>query len=105
MVLDEERVVYGDSGYLGAKKWEDATVHNNQGMRIRYKINRYPSKGKNASVRSRAQIKRRERKKTSVWAKVEHVFAVVISSTTEKHDTEVYESRSQNRISCSLCWI
>ena len=72
MVLDEERVVYGDSGYLGAEKWEDATVHNNQGMRIRYKINRCPSKSKHASVRSRAK-KRREREK-SVWAKVEHVF-------------------------------
>ena len=34
-------------------------------------------KSKNASIRSRAQIKRREREKSSVRAKVEHVFAVV----------------------------
>ena len=73
----EETVVYGDSGYLGAEKREDAVVTNNQGKRIRYKINRRPSQSKHASKRSRAQIKRREREKSSVRAKVEHVFAVV----------------------------
>lgn len=73
----EETVVYGDSGYLGAEKREDAVVTNNQGKRIRYKINRRPSQSKHASKRSRAQIKRREREKSSIRAKVEHVFAVV----------------------------
>lgn len=77
LLTGEETVVYGDSGYLGAEKREDATVHNNQGKRIRYKINRRPSQSKHDSVRSRAQIKRREREKSSVRAKVEHVFAVV----------------------------
>ena len=77
LLTGEETVVYGDSGYLGAEKREDATVRNNQGKRIRYKINRRPSQSKHASTRSRAQIKRREREKSSVRAKVEHVFAVV----------------------------
>ena len=40
-------------------------------------INRCPSQSKHNSNRSRAQIKRREREKSSVRAKVEHVFAVV----------------------------
>lgn len=77
LLTGEETVVYGDSGYLGAEKREDAIVRNHQGKRIRYKINRRPSQSKNASTRSRAQIKRREREKSSIRAKVEHVFAVV----------------------------
>ena len=50
---------------------------NNEGKTIRYKINRRPSASKNRSARSKAQIKRREHEKSSVRAKVEHVFAVV----------------------------
>lgn len=46
-------------------------------MKICYKINRRPSQSNNKSNRSKAQIKRRERDKPSVRAKVEHVFAVV----------------------------
>ena len=42
-----------------------------------YKINRRPNQSKNNSARSQAQIKRREHEKSSVRAKVEHVFAVV----------------------------
>ena len=73
----EEEKVWGDSGYLGADKREDTITHNTQGKRIQYKINRRPSQGKNNSTRSKGQIKRREREKSSVRAKVEHVFAVV----------------------------
>lgn len=77
LLSGEEEIVYGDSGYLGAEKREDAVVRNHQGKRVRYKINRRPSQSKHASTRSKAQIKRREREKSSVRAKVEHVFAVV----------------------------
>ena len=73
----EEETVHGDSGYLGAEKREDAIVKNTAKKKIRYKINRRPSQSKNKSNRSRAQIKRREREKSSVRAKVEHVFGVV----------------------------
>ncbi len=73
----EENTVNGDSGYLGAEKREDAVTRNKSGKKIRYKINRRPSQSKNNSVRSKGQIKRREREKSSVRAKVEHVFAVV----------------------------
>ena len=44
---------------------------------LHYKINRRPSQSKKNSARSQAQIKRREHEKSSVRAKVEHVFAVV----------------------------
>ncbi len=77
LLTGEEASVYGDSGYLGAEKREDAILFNSKGKRVRYKINRRPSQIKHADNRSLAQIKRREREKSSVRAKVEHVFAVV----------------------------
>ena len=72
-----EETVYGDSGYLGVEKREDAVIKNLAGKKIKYKTNRRPSQSKNKSVRSQAQIKRREHEKSSVRAKVEHVFGVV----------------------------
>ena len=77
LLTGEEEVVYGDSGYLGAEKREGAVLKNKQGRKIRYKINRRPSQIKNRSLWSQGQLKRREREKSSVRAKVEHVFAVV----------------------------
>lgn len=73
----EEESVNGDAAYVGAAKREDALTHNKQGKKIQYKINRRPSQSKNNSARSKGQIKRREREKSSVRAKVEHVFGVV----------------------------
>lgn len=43
LLTGEETVVYGDSGYLGAEKRQNAIVRNYQGKRIRYKVNRRPS--------------------------------------------------------------
>lgn len=77
LLTGDEEVVYGDSGYIGAEKRENAMTKNKQGKKIKYKTNRRPSQSKNNSNRSKAQIKRREHDKSSVRAKVEHVFAVV----------------------------
>ena len=77
LLYGEEASVHGDSGYLGAEKREDAITHNSQGKKIHYKINRRPSQSKNNTARSKGQIKRREREKSSVRAKVEHVFWIV----------------------------
>ena len=77
LLTGEEKTVYGDSGYLGAEKREDAVIRNQSGQRIRYKVNRRPSQSQNKSIRSQAQIKRREHEKSSVRAKVEHVFGIV----------------------------
>ena len=77
LLTGDENVVYGDSGYVGAEKREDAILSNNSGKKIKYKTNRRPSHSKNNSKRSQAQIKRREHEKSSVRAKVEHVFGVV----------------------------
>ena len=74
LLTGEEEEVYGDSGYLGAEKRPEK---NKAGKSVHYKINRRPSQSKNKSARSQAQIKRHEHEKSSVRAKVEHVFAVV----------------------------
>lgn len=77
LLTGEETQVYGDSGYLGAEKRENAVIHNKQGSKIKYKTNRRPSQSKNRPARSQTQIKRREYEKSSVRAKVEHVFGIV----------------------------
>jgi len=73
-------VAYGDSGCLGIDKRPEALTKSNAGKSIHYKLNRRPSASKNRSTRSKAQIKPRERKKSSLRAKVEHIFAVVKQS-------------------------
>ena len=77
LLTGDEEEVYGDSGYLGAEKRPEALKKNKAGKSVHYKNNRRPSQSKNNSARSQAQIKRREHEKSSVRAKVEHVFAVV----------------------------
>lgn len=77
LLTGEEEVVYGDSGYLDADKRSEAQKKNNDGKTIRYELTRRPGASKKRSPRSKAQIKHREREKSSVRAKVEHVFAVV----------------------------
>lgn len=73
----EEETVNGDSGYIGAEKREDAVVRNKKGKKIRYQINRPPSQIKKLSKSGQYKAKKRERAKSSVRAKVEHVFGVV----------------------------
>ena len=77
LLTGEENEVYGDSGYLGAEKREDAVVRNKQGKKISYKINRRPSQIKKLSKSGYYSAKKREHAKSSVRAKVEHVFGAV----------------------------
>ena len=73
----EEETVNGDSGYVGAEKREDAVVRNKAGKKIRYRINRRPSQIRKLSKSGQYKAKKREHAKSSVRAKVEHVFGVV----------------------------
>ena len=73
----DEETVSGDSGYVGAEKREDAIVRNTKGKKIRYQINRRPSQIKKLSKSGHYKAKKREHAKSSVRAKVEHVFGVV----------------------------
>ena len=77
LLTGEEDVVYGDSGYLGADKRDDAIIRNKSGRKIKYKINRRPSQVKKLSKSGQYAAKKAEHAKSSVRAKVEHVFGVV----------------------------
>lgn len=73
----EEETVNGDSGYVGAEKREDAITRNKAGKKIQYRINRRPSQIRKLSKSGQYKAKKREHAKSSVRAKVEHVFSVV----------------------------
>ncbi len=77
LLTSEEEVVYGDSGYLGAEKRDDAMIRNKSGHKIKYKINRRPSQVKKLSKSGQYAAKKVEHAKSSVRAKVAHVFGVV----------------------------
>ncbi len=73
----EEESVHGDAGFIGANKREDAIVRNKKNKKIKYLINRRPSQIKKLSVSGQYKAKKKERQKSSVRAKVEHVFGIV----------------------------
>ena len=71
--------IYGNTAQkrCGKKASEDSIRRNRQGRRIRYWINRRPSQIRKKPTRAQGQLKRTEHEKSSIRAKVEHVFAVV----------------------------
>ena len=77
LLTSEEQTVNGDSGYIGADKREDAILRNQQGKKIKYCINRRPSQIRKLSKSGQYTAKKIEHKKSSIRAKVEHVFGVV----------------------------
>ena len=77
LMTGDESELYGDSGYIGAEKRQDAIVRNNQGKKIRYKQNRKPTQIKKLSASGQWRAKQAEHQKSSVRAKAEHVFAVI----------------------------
>ena len=77
LLTGDEDEVYGDSGYLGAEKRGDAIIRNKAGRKIKYRINRRPSQVKKLSKSGQYAAKKAEHAKSSVRAKVEHVFGVV----------------------------
>jgi IS5 family transposase len=77
LLTGEEETVNGDSGYLGAQKRENAVIRNKKGKKIKYQINRRPSKIRKLSSSGQYHAKKVEHQKSSVRAKVEHVFAVI----------------------------
>lgn len=77
LLTGEEEAVHGDSGYLGAGRRADAIVRNSKGKKIKYTINRRPSSVRKLSRSGQYKAKITERGKSSIRAKVEHVFGVV----------------------------
>ena len=79
LLTGDEESAYGDHGYLGADKRKDSIRRNRRGRCIRYRINRRPSQIRQKPTMAQSQLMRRERKRSSIRAKVEHVFTVVKS--------------------------
>lgn len=77
LMTGDESELYGDSGYIGAEKRQDAIIRNRQGRKIRYRQNRKPTQIKKLSASGQSRAKKAEHQKSSVRAKVEHVFAVI----------------------------
>lgn len=103
LLTGEEEVVYGDSGYLGAGKHDDAIIRNKAGRKIKYRINRRPSQVKKLSKSGQYAAKKAEHAKSSVRAKVEQKFWVASKSScvSKKRDTKGSKSREPNSIPCS----
>ena len=73
-----EEELYGDSGYLGAEKREEAILTNDQGKEIQYIIcARLSSLKKRYAGTEYEKAAAAEHAKASMRCKVEHVFAVV----------------------------
>jgi len=77
LLTGEEETVSGDNSYQGAEKRTDALRFNKQGKKIKYITKRKPSQIKKLSRSGQYKAKKKEREKSSVRAKVEHIFAVV----------------------------
>lgn len=77
LLTGDEESVYGDSGYLGAEARDCAIIRNKNGKKIKYRINRRPSQLKKLSTSGQNAAKKVEHRKSSVRAKVEHVFGAV----------------------------
>ena len=77
LLTGDEDEAYGNSGYLGAEKRGDAIIRNKADRKIKYRINRRPSQVKKLSKSGQYAAKKAEHAKSSVRAKVEHVFGVV----------------------------
>lgn len=77
LLTGSEETVCGDSGYPGTEKREDAVARNWQGGKIKYRINRRLLQIKKLSKSGQYAARRAEYKKSSVYAKTEHVFGEV----------------------------
>lgn len=73
LLTGEETSAHGDIGYLGAEKRDDTITKTVEASAVGTN-QPSPVAVKKHSVRFSGQIKRREREKSSVCAKVEHVF-------------------------------
>ena len=58
LLSGEEEIVYGDSGYIGAEKRDDAITRNKHGKKIKYRINRKPSQIKLLSKNGQYKAKK-----------------------------------------------
>ena len=89
-----EEDVYGDSGYLGAEKKDDAILVNNEGHPIRYQINKRPSQLKKASGEKFELLKAIEHAKSSVRSKVNMCFAHCFPPLTSPRSAVIFVEKA-----------
>jgi len=77
LIREDDEVMFGDSGYLGVQNQKEIT-ENEKLKDVKFVINKRPSSLKMAkNFKGINWDKRRERKKSLVRSKVEHIFLIV----------------------------
>lgn len=76
LLREDDRVVYGDSGYLGVQKRPE-TTSNEHFSKIDFRINRRPSSLPQVSDNAIDWERYIEKRKSSVRCKVEHAFRII----------------------------
>ena len=76
LLREDDRVVYGDSGYLGVQKRPEITS-NEHFSKIDFRINRRPSSLPQVSDNAIDWERYIEKRKSSVRCKVEHAFRII----------------------------
>ena len=76
LLREDDRVVYGDSGYLGVQKHPE-TTSNEHFSKIDFRINRRPSSLPQVSGNAIDWERYIEKRKSSVRCKVEHAFQII----------------------------
>ena len=76
LLREDDRVVYGDSGYLGVQKRPE-TTSNEHFSKIDFRINRRPSSLPQVSGNAIDWERYIEKRKSSVRCKVEHAFRII----------------------------
>ena len=76
LLHEDDRVVYGDSGYLGVQKRPEITS-NEHFSKIDFRINRRPSSLPQVSDNTIDWERYIEKRKSSVRCKVEHAFQII----------------------------
>jgi IS5 family transposase len=85
LLSGEGEFVYGDSGYIGAEKRENAITHNNHDKKIIYRINRKPSQIKRLSKSGQyTRLKRKNAKnllfelKLNMFSLLSKIFSLFV---------------------------
>lgn len=76
LLREDDRVVYGDSGYLGVQKRPEITS-NEHFSKIDFRMNRRPSSLPQVSDNAIDWERYIEKRKSSVRCKVEHAFRII----------------------------
>lgn len=76
LIREDDKVVYGDSGYLGIQKRPEVANNENY-SKIDFRINRRPGRLPHVSEKAIDWERYIENRKSSVRCKVEHAFRII----------------------------